>query len=253
MAKKVPLDAPWTAARAAEWDARSISWFVERSGIRTTLARDLWESALRGLFPGDLNDISFLNLLFLIHSHGSVDTLFSIEGGSQENLVVGGAGSIARRVADDLGDVIRLSTPVRAIRQKADSVRVESAALTVSARHAVVTIPPALVPEIEFDPVLPADRLALYRNSPAGPETKTLLVYDEPFWRAAGRRGTARCLALSRRRCTREALEHRMKISPLRGWKLATAGYRHLLDDRLLAMMHGALAVRLRELARAVR
>lgn len=186
MARSVPLDAPWTAKRAAEWDARSIGWFVERSGVRTALARDLWESAVRGLFPGDLHDISLLNMLFLIRSHGSINTLFSIEGGSQENLVVGGAGSIARRVADDLGDVIRLGTPVRAIRQKADSVQVEAAGLTVSARHVIVTVPPALVPEIEFDPVLPADRLALYRNSPAGPETKTLLVYDEPFWRAEG-------------------------------------------------------------------
>jgi monoamine oxidase len=59
-------------------------------------------------------------------------------------------------------------------------------AVSVTARHVVVTVPPALALEIEFDPVLPPDRLALYRHSTAGPETKTLLVYDEPFWRAAG-------------------------------------------------------------------
>src|SRR5262249_45434270 len=47
MARRVPIDAPWTAKRAAEWDALSVGWFVERSGIRTTLARDLWESAVR--------------------------------------------------------------------------------------------------------------------------------------------------------------------------------------------------------------
>jgi hypothetical protein len=40
-----------------------------------------------------------------------------------------------------------------------------------------------------FDPVLPDDRLTLYRHSTAGPETKTLLVYDEPFWRTAGLSG----------------------------------------------------------------
>ncbi len=40
--------------------------------------------------------------------------------------------------------------------------------------------------EIEFDPPLPDDRVALYRGSIGGPETKTLVVYDEPFWRAAG-------------------------------------------------------------------
>ena len=186
MAKRVPVDAPWTAARAAEWDDLSVGWFLERSGVRTTIARDLFESAVRGLFPGDLHQISLLNLLVLVRAHGSINTLFSISGGSQENLVVGGAGSIARRVADALGAAIRLHAPVRAIRQTADRVQVESTATTVSARHAIVTIPPALVPDVAFDPVLPADRLTLYRHSIAGPETKTLLVYDEPFWRAAG-------------------------------------------------------------------
>ena len=53
--------------------------------------------------------------------------MFSITGGYQENLVVGGAGSIAQRVADELGDAVRLNTPVRAITQKADHVVVESA------------------------------------------------------------------------------------------------------------------------------
>jgi len=186
MAKRLPVDAPWTAKRAAEWDALSVGWFLERSGIRTTIARDLFESAVRGLFPGDLHRVSLLNMLFLIRAHGSINTLFSISGGSQENLVVGGAGSIAHRVADDLGGAIRLNTPVRAIVQKADHVVVESAALTVSARHAIVAVPPALALEIAFDPVLPQDRLTLYRHSTAGPETKTLLVYDEPFWRADG-------------------------------------------------------------------
>jgi monoamine oxidase len=193
MAKRVPVDAPWTAARAAEWDARSIEWFLENSGIRTALARDLFESAVRGLFPGDLHDVSFLNLLFLVRAHGSINTLFSISGGAQENMVAGGAGSIARRVADALGTAIHLSAPVRAIRQKADHVVVEAApdaspgdAVAVSARHAIVTVPPALALKIAFDPVLPPDRLTLYRHSTAGPETKTLLVYDEPFWRAAG-------------------------------------------------------------------
>src|SRR6185369_919207 len=117
---------------------------------------------------------------------GGFNTLVSITGGYQENLVVGGAGSIARRVADDLGKAIQVNTPVRAILQRRDHVVIESAELTVEAQHAVVAVPPALALEIAFDPVLPQDRLTLYRHSTAGPETKTLLVYDEPFWRADG-------------------------------------------------------------------
>ncbi len=90
--------------------------------------------------------------------------MFSIENGAQENMVDGGAGSIARRVADELGDAVRLSAPVRSIAQRDDRVVVDADELVVSARHAVVAIPPALALEIAFDPVLPDDRLALYRN-----------------------------------------------------------------------------------------
>jgi monoamine oxidase len=186
MARQVPLDAPWTAARAAEWDARSVASWFEQSGVRTKIARDLLESALRGLMTTDLAEASLLNLLFLAHSHGSIDTLFSIENGAQENLVNGGAGSIAKRVADQLAGSIKLNTPVRAISQRDDHVLVAGDELTVSARRAVVTVPPTLALDIAFDPPLPEDRKALYRNAPAGWETKTLVVYDEPFWRTDG-------------------------------------------------------------------
>jgi monoamine oxidase len=52
-----------------------------------------------------------------------------------------------------------------------------------------VAIPPALILDIAFDPPLPDGRVALYRNAVGGPETKTLVVYDEPFWRAEGLSG----------------------------------------------------------------
>jgi monoamine oxidase len=186
MAKHVPLEAPWTAKRAAEWDARSVAWYLEHTGIRTTIARDLFEMAVRGLFTGDLSDTSFLHLLFLARAHGSINALFSIEGGNQENLVEGGAGSIAQRVADALGDAIHLNAPVRSVTQRDDHLLVEADGLTVAALHAVVAVPPSLAVEIAFDPALPDDRLMLYRKAVAGNETKSLLIYDEPFWRADG-------------------------------------------------------------------
>ena len=142
--------------------------------------------AVRGLFT-ELDRTSYLHLLWLVRAHGSINKLFSIEKGTQENLVDGGAGSIAHRMAADLGDAIHLGAPVRSITQRDDHVVVVTTDdLTVTARHAVVTVPPALALEIAFDPVLPDDRLTLYRNAVAGPETKTLVVYDTPFWRADG-------------------------------------------------------------------
>src|SRR2546425_1503170 len=181
MARQVPVDAPWTAKRAAEWDARTIASWLERCGIRKGVARELFEMSVRGLFTTDLNEVALLDLLFLIRSAGGFSTLMSIEGGYQEDLVVGGAGSIARRVADDLGDRVRLKAPVRSITQRGDALLIEASDVVVSARTAVVAVPPALSLEIAFDPPLPEDRVALYRHAVAGPETKTIVVYDEPF------------------------------------------------------------------------
>jgi monoamine oxidase len=186
MARRVPLDAPWTAKRAVEWDGRTVASWLRRSGIRRGIGRDLFDMAVRGLMTGDLDDVSLLHLLFLVRAHGSIGALFSIENGAQENLVDGGAGSIARAMADGLGDAIRLDAPVRRVTQTDDRVVVGADGIEVGAEYAVMSVPPALVREIVFDPVLPADRLTLYRGAEAGPETKTLVVYDEPFWRADG-------------------------------------------------------------------
>jgi monoamine oxidase len=121
-----------------------------------------------------------------VRAHGSINTLFSIENGAQENLVDGGAGAMAGRIADELGDAVRLSSPVTAISQDGDGVEVTAGDLQVRAARAIVTIPPSLVPDIAFTPALRPDRLELYRKAVAGPESKTLVVYDEPFWRADG-------------------------------------------------------------------
>jgi monoamine oxidase len=101
-------------------------------------------------------------------------------------MVEGGAGSIAQHLAEKLGDAVHLEAPVRSIAQRPDHVVVEADGVTASAHHVVVALPPALVAEVAFDPVLGEDRRTLYSKAVAGPESKTLLVYDEPFWRADG-------------------------------------------------------------------
>jgi monoamine oxidase len=186
VAKRVPVDAPWTAARAGEWDARTVADWVEHSGVRRGIGFDLFEMAVRGLFATNLEEVSYLHLLQLVNAHKSISKLFSIEGGAQENMVHGGAGSIAQRMADGLGDAVKLGVPVRAITQNGGGTVVDGDGLSVRCRDVVVATPPALTLEIAFDPALPADRAALYKSAAAGIETKTLLVYDTAFWRDEG-------------------------------------------------------------------
>ena len=162
MAKQVPIEAPWTAKHAVEWDNRTVQWWMDNSRVRRGIGYDLFDMAVRGLMTGDLSEVSFLHLLTLIRGHGSIGTLFSIDNGAQENLVDGGAGSIAQRLADELGDAVHLNTPVRSIAQRDDHVEITADELTVGASHAIVSIPPALVLDVAFEPALPDDRMTLY-------------------------------------------------------------------------------------------
>ena len=190
MAKRVPLDEPWSAPQAAEWDSRSLGDWLAGTKIRSKVGRDLFEMAVRGLFAApNEDDVSFLHLLFLVRAHHSIESLFSIEGGAQENLVDGGLGGVAVKMAAELGDSVHLESPVRAIDHHGDRVVVGSDRATVSCREVVVAAPPALVNDIRFDPALPEDRRHLYAAAVAGVETKTLLVYETPFWRADGLSG----------------------------------------------------------------
>jgi monoamine oxidase len=190
MAKKVPLEDPWNAANAAEWDAETLSSWLERTRIRSKIGRELFEMAVRGLFAApDPNDVSLLNLLFLVRAHEKIEVLFSIEGGAQENLVDGGLGGLAQRMAEPLGDSVLLGSPVRSITHQRDRVVVSSDRTSVAARCAIVAVPPALAVEIDFDPPLSEERRSLYCRAVAGVETKTMVVYDQPFWRADGLSG----------------------------------------------------------------
>jgi monoamine oxidase len=187
MAKKVPLDAPWESPRAEEWDAQSFGAWLDKTTISSTVGKDLFNMAARGLFSApDAGDVSLLHMLYLVRAHRTIEELFSIEGGAQENLVDGGLGGLAVKLAGRLGDSVKLNSPVRSISQVEDRVVVDADGTSVHARRAVVTVPPALALDIRFDPPLPEDRRSLYAAAVGGHETKTLVVYDEPFWRGDG-------------------------------------------------------------------
>jgi monoamine oxidase len=86
-------------------------------------------------------------------------------------------------IATSLGDAVRLRSPVCKIAQDFDHVFVEAGELVVGARAVIVAVLPALILDIGFDPPLPDERRTFYAHANAGHETKTIVVYDEPFWR----------------------------------------------------------------------
>src|SRR3954470_12918682 len=175
MSRRVPVERPWEATKAAAWDAETVGSWLQRTKISSAIGRDLFEMAVRGLFASDLGDVSLLHLLFLAHAHGGIDKLFSIEGGAQENLLVGGMGALADRLSADLGDVVRLGSAVERISQEGASVKVQATTCQVVAQGEILAVPPALAADIEWDPALPTDRHDLYAVAVGGVETKKMV------------------------------------------------------------------------------
>jgi monoamine oxidase len=186
MAKTLPVEAPWDAPKAAEWDAQSVRAWLSPAHVPTRLARDLIEATVRACFACDLSEVSLLCWLFLARSAGGIESLMTIEGGYQNEQFEGGVQAIPNSMASELGDSVILESPVRAVRQSSSTVTVTSARATVTARRVVLALPRALASGIDFDPVLPGDHALLLHQAPAGTEIKIVAVYDEPFWRNDG-------------------------------------------------------------------
>jgi monoamine oxidase len=196
MSTSVPVDAPWTAANAVEWDGQTLeSWVKSRSA--TERFRRIVSVATRPVFGAEPRELSLLFVLFYIAASGNEQTPgtfernFNTAGGAQMWRFRGGTQRIAQLVARQLGRRVHRSTAVRRIDQTASGVRVECDRLVVRAKHAIVAIPPTLAARIDYHPALPAARDQLTQRLGQGTLTKVTVVYDTPFWRAAGLSGTA--------------------------------------------------------------
>ena len=75
----------------------------------------MMEIAVKAVWAAMPADVSLLHLLFYIASAGNFDLLLDTEGGAQQDRFVEGAGTLAARVADSLGDRVVLTAPVRRI------------------------------------------------------------------------------------------------------------------------------------------
>ena len=112
MAKQVPLDAPWRAPKAAEWDSQTVATWINKH-THTAGAKGFFELICEGVWAAQPADLSLLHFLFYVHSGGGIDMLISTDGGAQQHRIVGGSQQIAISAAERLGDRILFSSPVR--------------------------------------------------------------------------------------------------------------------------------------------
>jgi monoamine oxidase len=190
MANQVPLDKPWEAANAEEWDSQTMETWIQ-ANVPTPSGKELVRLGIEAIFACQPRDVSLLHCLFYIHSGESIERLIAIAGGAQESRLVGGSQLIAIKLAKRLKPHVHLGTPVAKIKQTGRAVVVTGKSFSLRAKHVIVTIPPTLAGRIEYDPPLPALRDQLTQRMPMGSVIKVQAIYDEPFWRADGLTGFA--------------------------------------------------------------
>ena len=194
MASTLPIDAPWTAASAAQWDSQTFeTWKLAHT--LTDSGRFLLDLACEAVWAAEPRDVSLLHVLMYIRgagnesNAGTLERLINTAGGAQESRFVGGSQRVSLEMAKRLGRRIVRESPVRRITQHAKSVEVVSDRMTVVAKSVIVTGPPSLTAYIDYEPMLPAQRAQLLQRFPQGNAIKCIAVYDKPFWRDKGLAG----------------------------------------------------------------
>jgi monoamine oxidase len=187
LAEEVPLDTPWTARLAKEWDAMTVGdWLkanAKEADTRESVALEI-EAEL-----GPAASTSLLWYLFYLHSAGGIKALNT---DAQKLRFKEGPQALSKKMAADLKGDLFLSSAVRKIDStSAEHVEIESKRVRVSAKRVVVAMMPADTRRIEFAPALPAARRGLVKTWKGEPGVKVNAVYAKAFWRAKGLSGLA--------------------------------------------------------------
>ena len=197
MSQSVPVDAPWTAQNAQDWDSQTLdSWIKSDDPSESDRFKKLVSIATEPIFGAEARDISLLFTLFYIAASGNeknpgtFERNFDTRNGGQQWRCHGGTQLISLRVAKQLGHRrIFQHTPARRIVQSKTGVRVDSDHASFHGKHVIVAIPPPLAGRIYYEPLLPQNRDQLTQRMPMGTLIKAEAIYDKPFWRADGLTG----------------------------------------------------------------
>jgi monoamine oxidase len=189
LAAQVPLNAPWQAKKAVQWDAMTLEDWMRDEAVNAADRSTLSGAAALtlGTTPQRL---SFLYFLYYVHSAGSLHDLESMGGGAQDSRIKGGSQILSLKMAKELADHVRLGEPVQRIRQNDKSVVVETTKGSIEAGQVVMALMPGSCTRIRFEPELPEARRQLqarWIQNEGG--VKINVVYDRPFWRDRGLSG----------------------------------------------------------------
>ncbi|XP_063306212.1 amine oxidase [flavin-containing] A-like [Pelobates fuscus] len=181
--EEIPVDAPWKAPHAAEWDQMSMKEFIDNV-CWTKLAKRFALLYVNVNVTSEPQQVSALWFLWYTKLCGGTERMFSVTNGGQERKFVGGSGQISEKLMDCLQGRVKLERPVVSLDQSGDKVIVETLNHEIyQGKYVISAIPPILTTKIHFKPQLPPVRNQLIQRLPMGSVIKCMMYYKEAFWR----------------------------------------------------------------------
>ncbi|UPO75931.1 NAD(P)/FAD-dependent oxidoreductase [Arthrobacter sp. Helios] len=185
--------APWTHPDARELDTVSFHHWLRSQSSNEEACNNIGLFVAGGMLTKPAHSFSTLQALLMSASAGSFSNLVD-EDFILDRRVAGGMQQVSERMAAELGDDVVLNAPVRTLRwsegAEGTSVTAIADGVSVTARYAVMAVPPNLYSRVSFDPPLPRRQHQMHQHQSLGLVIKVHAVYSTPFWREAGLSGT---------------------------------------------------------------
>jgi monoamine oxidase len=186
LAATVDADDPWSHPDAMSLDATPVMSWLGSIGATPNVRRAL-EAGQLGLSSGSYERTS---LLASLRKAASMPTKELYSYDEWENLrVAEGSATVALRMAAELGDRIRLNSPVRSIKVAPGSSAVQLISGELVQANAVVSsLPAGPFRDVTVEGVSDARLESLHRQRHAL-AAKFVAAYTRPFWRDRGQNG----------------------------------------------------------------
>lgn len=188
LAVSVDPDDPWSHPDAARLDQISVgSWLREQEALPAVRRRH--ELASLSLSCDSPERTSLLSELRK-QATGGADGFYDLAVWENQRVAEGSA-SVALRMADELGERLRLGAAVRRVDSGGRGVSVHLAdGEVVEAEAVICAIPAGPLREVEINGLSDA-RLTSLRAQRHALAAKVVVAYEDPFWQDAGQNGLA--------------------------------------------------------------
>nr|XP_022329235.1 amine oxidase [flavin-containing] A-like [Crassostrea virginica] len=183
MAQKVPVNEPWSAEKAEEWDSITAQEFIDRS-CWSKCVSSIVKIFIQSIMCTEPHEVSLLSLLWYVHSGGGIEVMSEVRRGAQEQKFVGGSQQVCKKMAAELGGRVCLNSAVVKIEQNEENVLIEDMqGKRYQAKYVISAVPITLLNKIHFTPILSDLKQQLIQRMPMGSIIKTVTYYETAFWR----------------------------------------------------------------------